>query len=147
MKWGSLGSMNSAKFWAIAIGLLIVTSLVPCHAQSLPPLRGGYTPGFSATNSGVMPDPGLTCSNTFMDYSFNQIRCTACGTLGSKFAAAVFLDVSVFMWLRNGRVPAVEHYHGREAFFCETHQHMSSSRLDIRQPQQRTGRCVQVPNP
>jgi hypothetical protein len=65
MKRKSLGSLTSATIWAIGIGLLLVTCAVPCHAQSLPPLRRVYTPGFNATNSGVMPEPGLTYWNTF----------------------------------------------------------------------------------
>jgi hypothetical protein len=99
MKGKVPGSIISTTLWVIAMGLLIVVSAVPCHAQSLPPLRGVYTPGFNATNSGVMPEPGLTYANTFMDYSFNQIRCTFCGGLASQFNAAFFVDVNVFMWV------------------------------------------------
>jgi len=102
MKRKSLGSITSATFSAIAIGLLFVACAVPCHAQSLPPLRGVYTPGFNATNSGVMPEPGLTYANTFMNYSFNEIRCTVCGELVHK--VDVLVDVNVFMWVSKKKI-------------------------------------------
>ena len=104
MKRRPLGSTTSASFWAIGIGLLIVASAVPCHAQSVPPLRGVYTPGFNATNSGVMPEPGLTYSNTFMDYSFDQVNCLACGNISSTFNASVLVDVNVFMWVSKKKI-------------------------------------------
>ena len=102
MKRKSLGSHSSASFWALALGLLFVACAVPCHAQSVPPLRGVYTPGFNATNSGVMPEPGLTYSNTFMDYSFNEIRCTVCGELVPQ--VDVLVDVNVFMWVSKKKI-------------------------------------------
>jgi hypothetical protein len=97
-----LRSIFAAKFWTIAISLLIVASAGPCHAQSLPPLRGVYTPGFNATNSGVMPAPGLTYSNTFLDYSFNQAKCTVCGELDPN--VDVLVDVNVFMWVSKKKI-------------------------------------------
>jgi hypothetical protein len=102
MRLNSLGMITSAGFWAIAIVLLIVVSGVPCQAQSLPPLRGVYTPGYNATNSGVMPEPGLTYANTFMDYSFNEARCTVCGELTPD--VAVLVDVNLFMWVSKKKI-------------------------------------------
>jgi len=95
-------TVYSVQFWAIAIGLLIVTCAVPCHVQSIPPLRGVYTPGFNAINSGVMPDPGLTYSNTFLDYSFNSAKCAACGELDPN--VDVLVDVNVFMWVSKKKI-------------------------------------------
>jgi len=51
--------------------LLTVFLSVSALTQTPPPIRGVYTPGFSATNSGVLPAPGLTYSNTFLAYSFD----------------------------------------------------------------------------
>ena len=45
------------------------------------PLRGVYTPGFSATNSGVLPEPGFTYSNTFHGLFIQSTQCTNCGEL------------------------------------------------------------------
>jgi hypothetical protein len=103
MKQNSLGSIPLKASWAIAIGLLLI-STGSCVAQSVPPLRGEYTPGFNATNSGVMPGPGFTYSNTFMDYPFNQIRCTACGEIASQFNTSIFVDVNLFMWVSKKKI-------------------------------------------
>jgi hypothetical protein len=102
MKLNSLGSIPSATIWALAIGLLLLGSAGPCHAQTLPPIRGAYTPGFNATNSGVMPEPGLTYSNTFLDYSFDQVNCPKCGAIDIN--TAVFVDVNVFMWVSKKKI-------------------------------------------
>jgi hypothetical protein len=106
MKMNSLRSISSLGFCAIAIAIVFLGTAGLCQAQTLAvaPLRGVYTPGFSATNSGVLPEPGLTYSNTFMDYSFNQIRCTACGELASQFDAAVLVDANLFMWVGKKKI-------------------------------------------
>src|SRR5271167_3858121 len=100
----SLGAIFSAALWALAVSTLFLVSAGPSHAQALPPLRGVYTPGFNATNSGVMPELGFTYSNTFMDYSFDQLRCTACGERSSQFSADVLVDVNVFMWVSKKKI-------------------------------------------
>ena len=102
MKRNSLASMASTTFLVIGIGLFLLASAEPSHAQSLPPLRGVYTPGFNATNSGVMPEPGLTYANTFLDYSFNEARCTVCGELTPD--VAVLVDVNVLMWVSKKKI-------------------------------------------
>jgi hypothetical protein len=102
MKLNSPASSTSATIWAIVICVFLLASAGPSHAQSLPPLRGVYTPGFNATNSGVMPEPGLTYANTFMDYSFNEARCTVCGELTPD--VAVLVDVNVFMWVSKKKI-------------------------------------------
>jgi hypothetical protein len=91
-------------FLTIAISLLSLVAVGSCSAQTLTPLRGVYTPGFNATNSGVMPGPGLTYSNTFMDYSFDQVNCPLCGTISQKFNASVLVDQNVFMWVTKQKI-------------------------------------------
>jgi hypothetical protein len=51
-----------------------------------------------------MPQPGLTYSNTFLDYSFDQVNCPVCGTISSKFNAAFLVDVNVFMWVSKKKI-------------------------------------------
>jgi hypothetical protein len=106
MKMNSLGSSTSAAIGAIAIALLFLGAAGSCLAQApvVPPLRGVYTPGFSATNSGVLPEPGFTYSNTFMDYSFNEIRCAACGDLASQVNTSVLIDSNLFMWVSKKKI-------------------------------------------
>jgi hypothetical protein len=36
-----------------------------------------------------MPEPGLTYANTFMDYSFNEAKCTVCGQLTPDVAVQI----------------------------------------------------------
>ena len=97
---------SAAAFWAIATATLLLGAAGSCRAQTLAvsPLRGVYTPGFSATNSGVLPEPGLTYSNTFLDYSFNQLRCANCGELASQFDASVLVDANLFMWVSKKKI-------------------------------------------
>jgi hypothetical protein len=95
---------NGRLLVLMAFGLLALACSDPCRPQALPPLRGVYSPGFNATNSGVMPGPGLTYSNTFMDYSFDQVICPVCGNISSKFNASVLVDVNVFVWVSKKKI-------------------------------------------
>ena len=99
MKRNPLGAITSATCSALLIGLLVLTSADPCSAQALPPVRGVYTPGFNATNSGVMPEPGLTYANYFLDYSFDQFVTARGDNIFEQGNAAVFMDVNVFEWV------------------------------------------------
>lgn len=83
----------------ISISLLLtVVFSVAAQAQA-PPLRGVYTPGFSATNSGVLPHPGLTYSNTFLTYSFNQVVGPDGQTLAREPSVGVTVDINVFLYV------------------------------------------------
>ncbi len=85
------------------VGVLLLTSTGSCLGQALPPVRGVYTPGFNATNSGVMPVPGFSYANIFMDYSFNQFR-SASGTIIAQNKAAVFIDTNAFEWVTKKKI-------------------------------------------
>ncbi len=97
------GSIVSAIFFALGVSLLLVANADSCLAQALPPVRGMYTPGFNATNSGVMPEPGLIYANFFMDYSFDQFR-PASGAIAEQRNAAVFIDINVFEWVSKKKI-------------------------------------------
>jgi hypothetical protein len=86
------------------LGLLLGTRVIPLSAQAVPPLRGVYSPGFTATNSGVMPGPGLTYANTFMEYSFDQVKCPVCGNIPGQINVALFADVNVFLWVSKKKI-------------------------------------------
>jgi hypothetical protein len=99
-----LKSSTKATISIVLPSLFLLANAGPCHAQfALSPLRGVYTPGFNATNSGIMPEPGLTYANYFMDYSFSELQCPRCG-LASDFNTAVFADVNVFVWVSKKKV-------------------------------------------
>src|SRR5260370_33417231 len=61
----------------------------------MPPVRGMYTPGFNATISGVMPEPGFSYANYFIDYSFDQFRSKS-GAIVGQNNAAEFIDINAF---------------------------------------------------
>jgi hypothetical protein len=74
-----------------------------CLGQALPPVRGVYTPGFNAANSGVMPERGLSYANFFMDYSFDQFK-SASGAIVAQNNAAVFMDINAFEWVTRKKI-------------------------------------------
>jgi len=74
-----------------------------CLGQALPPVRGVYTPGFNAANSGVMPERGLSYANFFMDYSFDQFK-SASGAIVAQNNAAVFIDINAFEWVTRKKI-------------------------------------------
>src|SRR5260370_23672251 len=85
------------------VGVLLLAGTGLCLGQALPPVRGVYTPGFNATNSGVMPEPGLSYANYFIHYSFNQFR-SASGTIVAQNNAAVFVDINAFEWIAKKKI-------------------------------------------
>ena len=97
------GSIAPAMFFTLDVSLLLVAGAGSCLAQALPPVRGVYTPGFNATNSGVMPEPGLSYANFFMDYSFDQFR-PASGAIAEQRSAAVFIDINAFEWVTTKKI-------------------------------------------
>src|SRR5260370_31197351 len=131
----------SAMLSALELGLLLLAGTGICHGQALPPVRGVYTPGFNATNSGVMPEPGLSYANFFMDYSFNQFR-SASGAIVAQNSAAVFIDINAFEWVTKKKIlganyalaallpfsnssissPTLGAISGGGGFFCSLHQ-------------------------
>ncbi len=87
----------------VLVGVLLLAGSGLCLGQALPPVRGVYTPGFNATNSGVTPEPGLSYANFFMDYSFNQFR-SASGAIVAQNNAAVFIDTNAFEWVSEKKI-------------------------------------------
>ena len=90
---------TSVRLFGLTIGLFLLSAVASCFAQVLPPVRGVYTPGLNATNSGIMPAPGLTYANYFLDYSFNQFKTATGDTIFEQGSAAVFVDVNVFVYV------------------------------------------------
>ena len=75
------------------IGLLIVL-LVPGRADGQ--VRGLYPSGVFSTNSGVMPEPGLSYANYFLDYTFNELHGADGQRLQANPAITVLADANVF---------------------------------------------------
>jgi hypothetical protein len=83
----------------VSIALQMTLSLSATAQAQPPPVRGVYTTGFSATNSGVLPEPGLTYSNTFLTYSFDQAVGPDGKTLDRQPSVGVSVDINVFMYV------------------------------------------------
>jgi hypothetical protein len=96
--------MMSVMTFGLALSLVLLASADICLAQAVPPVRGKYTPGFSATNSGVMPEPGVTYLNTFMDYSFDQAKGSNGQTQPPEPSVSVLVDINVFVWVSKLKV-------------------------------------------
>lgn len=83
----------------LALFALLVAA-TPAAAQ----VRGLYTPGVNATNSGTLPAPGLTYSNVFLNYSFNEIKGPIGGTIPVDANIAVFMDFNLFVYVTKAKV-------------------------------------------
>src|SRR5260370_15503693 len=96
-------STKFATLFGLELGVLLLAGTGSCLGQALPPVRGMYTQGFNATNSGVMPEPGLTYGNSFMDYSFDQFR-PASRAILKQANAADFIDINAFEWVSKKKI-------------------------------------------
>jgi len=99
MRSNAPSGIGSTLYFAVVIALFLLASAASCLAQAVPPVRGVYTPGLSATNSGVLPGPGLTYANYFMNYSFDQFRTAKGDTIFEHGNADVLLDINVFIYV------------------------------------------------
>src|SRR5260370_34271688 len=89
--------------WGLELALLMWAGRGLCCGQALPPVRGEYTSGFNATNSGVMPEPGFSYANYFIDYSFDRFR-SASGAIVAQNNAAEFIDINAFEWASKKKI-------------------------------------------
>src|SRR5215471_2451794 len=79
--------------------LLAAAALLPlASARLLAQNRGVYPLGMSATNSGVVPAPGLTYANVFIFYSRDESKGPDGKTLGTG-SNSVLLDLNTFAWV------------------------------------------------
>ncbi len=80
--------------------LAVLLAAGPANAQ----VRGLYTPGISATNSGIVPEPGLTYCNIFLDYTFNELHGADGQRLQANPAFTVLADLNVFEYVSKKKV-------------------------------------------
>ncbi len=73
----------------------IVTHVVPARAQ----IRGSYTPGMTAVDSGVLPDAGLTYLALFQPYSFDKTKGSDGRQLPVSGKTSVLIDQNIFQWV------------------------------------------------
>jgi hypothetical protein len=80
--------------------LAVLLAAVPANAQ----VRGLYTPGISATNAGVVPEPGLTYCNIFLDYTFNELHGADGQRLQANPTFTTLADLNVFEYISKKKV-------------------------------------------
>jgi hypothetical protein len=68
------------------------------------PTRGQYTPGFNATNSGTLPEPGFTYMNYFQWYSFDQLKGPGGNRLPVSGNVSVMVDQNVFIGVSKQKI-------------------------------------------
>ena len=84
---------RTRAFMIAAVALLLCAA--PLQAQ----VRGLYTPGMNATNSGVMPEAGVTYASYFQLYSFDTLKGPKGTTLPANGKVVFFIDQNVFVWV------------------------------------------------
>jgi hypothetical protein len=83
--------------------LALVALLALPSASALAQNRGVYPLGMSATNSGVVPEPGVTYVNAFLFYSRDESR----GPNGEILATgsnSVLMDMNTLSWVSKPRI-------------------------------------------
>jgi hypothetical protein len=73
----------------------VITQATPARAQ----IRGLYTPGMNAINSGVLPEAGLTYVALFQPYSFDEAKGPDGNRLPFNGKTSVLVDQNIFLWV------------------------------------------------
>jgi hypothetical protein len=92
-----LENLTKLVLWALVACLLLA-------APSLAQVRPLYTPGFNATNSGVLPAPGFTYMNYFEYYSFDTLKGPNGETVNADLNSAVFIDINLFLYVTKAKL-------------------------------------------
>ena len=95
---------NKPFGWIISAALLGVLAMLVTPGPAVAQTRGLYTPGIAATNSGVMPEPGFTYANYFLDYTFNELHGPDGQRLAANPAFTVLVDANVFEYVSKKKV-------------------------------------------
>lgn len=96
---GVLTSRSLARLAAAAF-VCLVTFASPVRAQ----IRGLYTPGTSATNSGELPEAGLTYVLAVQVYSFDELKGADGEPLPANLTASVFYAQNLFVWVSDFKI-------------------------------------------
>jgi hypothetical protein len=89
--------ISDVKRIAVLSALTLTWFFVPGAAQAQ--IRGLYPPGMNATNSGVLPDAGLTYQNLFQLYTFDELKGPEGESLPVNATASLFIDQNIFLWV------------------------------------------------
>ena len=97
-------SLNHILVSRLTILFLLVLSMYLTPSVASAQRRGVYTPGINATNSGVLPEPGLTYANIFELYSFDKLKGPNGEELPVSGNVSVFIDHNVFIWVSKKKI-------------------------------------------
>jgi hypothetical protein len=95
--------MTSTRRFAFVAALAssgLLALVVPAHAQ----LRGLYTPGMNAIDSGVLPEAGLSYQALFQPYSFDEAKGPDGDRLPFSGKVSVTVQQNIFMWVSKMKV-------------------------------------------
>ncbi len=70
-----------------------------CAAPARAQIRGSYTPGAAAVNSGELPDAGLTYQALVQPYSFDETKGSDGRSLSVNGKVSVFIEQNTFVWV------------------------------------------------
>jgi hypothetical protein len=88
---------------AIVVALLSVCLLMQVD-QARAQIRGLYAPGMNATNSGVLPEAGLTYLALVQPYSFDELKAADGEELPVNLTTSVFVEQNLFLWVSDFRI-------------------------------------------
>jgi len=96
---GVLTSRSLARL-AVVWFVCLLTFASPVRA----PVRGLYTPGMSAINSGELPEAGLTYVAAVQAYSFDALKGADGEQLPVNPTASVFFAQNLFVWVSDFKI-------------------------------------------
>ena len=85
------------------IALLIMCAGLMIGSTAFAQVRGLYASGMSATNSGLLPAPGITYINMFSYYSFDKLKGPQGGTITDNLKVGLFLDQNIFLYVTKSK--------------------------------------------
>ena len=96
---GVLTSRRLARLAAVSF-VCLGTFASPVRAQT----RGLYTPGMSATNSGALPEAGLTYIAAVQSYSFDTLKGADGEQLPVDLTTSVFVEQNLLVWVSDFKI-------------------------------------------
>jgi hypothetical protein len=91
--------MMIAKLNRIVFVLIVLCFGLLLEAPVFAQVRALYTPGMNATNSGLLPAPGITYVNYFQYYSFDKLKGPQGGTITDNLDFGLFIDQNIFLYV------------------------------------------------
>jgi hypothetical protein len=85
-------------FRVLAVASLVAVRMVVGCTPAQGQVRGVYPVGMNATNSGVMPETGITYSNLFVFFSRDEEK-GAHGEILATGQNSIMMDMSSFVWV------------------------------------------------